>query len=839
MESAYDIVAPQMRSLQKLERTLKRLDMSWKVIETTARIVCPGESAGFIATLEDTRASFGVLAREMVAQIATTHLANRQRDLASRAQVAIDILVRNLFERTADVGFIATDAPLVSFVQAPQANSATAMRARLAEYRAKYTVYEDILVLDAHAQPLLSLQDRAPGPCSRPNWWRACLNEATYIERHGADPLFPGAPAVLLYAHRIVSAHGQPCGAVVLRFDLASELASIFTALHDPLNPMTLLLVDQQQRVVASSQPAGFAAGDRMDLPPAHQVGQNLLNHQGQQHLFQLRTTRGYQGYTGLPWRAVAMVSPAVAFGTAPDTPTGADASPTPHEPTDAEVDADNSALRDIISRAHDIELGLTRVIWNGKLADAAAHTESAVHPVFDEIGRAGQQTVAVFDAAIVELRQLLMAGRRAELRTHAALAVNLMDRNLYERANDCRWWALSEELASILADLDAADSASPRARAAEVLAHLNSLYTVYRRVALFNRQGQVVAVSRDAQTLPAPLRLDSGLVQRTLGLKGTQAYSVSAMQPDPLSDGDAAYVYCAALRSTDNGPTVGGIALAFNCRDELRAMLRDATPDGSSPLGFFISPTGHVLASTQDGLAPGQLLPFAPALLLGAGRKACSLLVHWQGQEYLAGVAPSTGYREFKCRDGYSEPVFSVLLSPIRRSPIKHSSRPLPQMAPLAAERRHFGVVACGSLLLGLGSMHVLEAMPAGRLVQASGSSQVAGLLEYVLAGRTLMLPALDFCRLAGQKPLSRPQDSVAVVVRSRGQILALLVERLVGVIECGDLHPPPEALRDVSPWINGLIFEGTTDKPMVFTTDPDLFDPALLDLTSASEAA
>ena len=833
MESAYDIVAPQMRSLQKLERTLKRLDMSWKVIETTARIVCPGESAGFIATLEDTRASFGVLAREMVAQIATTHLANRQRDLASRAQVAIDILVRNLFERTADVGFIATDAPLVSFVQAPRAT--TAMRARLAEYRAKYTVYDDILVLDAQAQPLLSLQDRAPGACGTPNWWHACLNEATYIERHGADPLFPGVPAVLLYAHRIVSAQGQPCGAVVLRFDLASELASIFAALHDPLNPMTLLLVDQQQRVVASSQPAGFAAGDSVDLPPAHQVAQTQLNHQGQQHLFQVRATRGYQGYTGLPWRAVALVSPAVAFGTAPDT----DATPTPQEPTDAEVDADNSALRDIIARARDIELGLTRVIWNGKLADAAARTDSAVHPVFDEIGRAGQQTVAVFDGAIVELRQLLMAGRRAELRTHAALAVNLMDRNLYERANDCRWWALSEELAAILADLDAADSASARARAAEVLAHLNSLYTVYRRVALFNRQGQVVAVSRDAQTLPAVLRLDSALVQRTLGLKGTQAYAVSAMQPDPLSDGDAAYVYCAALRATGNGPAVGGIALAFNCRDELRAMLRDATPDGSSPLGFFISPTGHVLASTHDDLAPGQLLPFAPALLLGAGHKACSLLVHWQGQEYLAGVAPSTGYREFKCRDGYSEPVFSVLLSPIRRSPISHSSRPLPQMAPLAAERRHIGVVACGSQLLGLGSTHVLEAMSAGRLVQAPGNSQVAGLLEYVLAGRTLMLPALDFCRLAGQTPLARPQDAVAVVVRSRGQVLALLVERLVGVIECGNVHPPPEALRDVSPWINGLIFEGSTDKPMVFTTDPDLFDPALLDMTSASEVA
>ena len=104
---SYDIVAPQMRSLQKLETALQRLDLRWEVIDTTARIVCPGEAAGFLHTLDQTRTAFATLAQEMVEHIATTHLSNRMGDLASRAQVAIDILVRNLFERTADVGFIA------------------------------------------------------------------------------------------------------------------------------------------------------------------------------------------------------------------------------------------------------------------------------------------------------------------------------------------------------------------------------------------------------------------------------------------------------------------------------------------------------------------------------------------------------------------------------------------------------------------------------------------------------------------------------------------------------------------------------------------------------------
>lgn len=191
MTHATEIVAPQMLALKKLEKTLKRLDLSWKVIETTARVVCPPESAGFIATLEHTRSSFSLLAGEMVEQIAATHLNNHQCDLAARAQVAIDILVRNLFERTADVGFIATDGPLVAYTQAPDPTSAAKLHARLQEYRAKYTVYDDILVLDASAQILLGLQPRATCTTSQPSWWPRAMCSTGYIEHYAASDLFP------------------------------------------------------------------------------------------------------------------------------------------------------------------------------------------------------------------------------------------------------------------------------------------------------------------------------------------------------------------------------------------------------------------------------------------------------------------------------------------------------------------------------------------------------------------------------------------------------------------------------------------------------------------------
>ena len=600
MKTATEIVAPRMQALQKLEKTLKKLDVRWKVIETTARVVSGMQASGYIDTLAHTRVAFSALAGEMVEHIAQTHLENCHNDMASRAQVAVDMLVRNLFERTADVGFIATDAPLVDFVLAPQPPARQAMLVRLQAYRAKYTVYDDIVLLDTAGQVLLSLLPRAAGtvgPAARPDWLDAALAQPGHVERYGPSPLFADQGPVLLYAHRVLCAAGHCVGAVVLKFGLHSELASIFRALSDARTWVVLL--DAQQRVVASSC-AQMGVGERLRLDAADVRPGATLHHQGARYLYAHCLTHGYQGYAGPGWSALALVPLETAFDGS------AHAQQSQAGPGDAAaLEIEHPPLRRIVVQARRIEEDLNRVIWNGKLTEAglAGGTGSALGPVFAEIGRTSEQTIAVFDGAISELKALLLAGRRAELGAHASLGVDLMDRNLYERANDCRWWALSEELAQLLAQLQGAPAQPAAQRAAELLAHLNSLYTVYRRVALFDRQGRILAVSRDAAGLPADASIPGALVQRTLALQGDQAYAVSAMEPHALADGAATYLFCAPIRQPGSAQVLGGIALAFHCVDELRAMLQDCLPVGSAVQGFFVDPAGQVLASTPGAM--------------------------------------------------------------------------------------------------------------------------------------------------------------------------------------------------------------------------------------------
>ncbi len=114
----------------------------------------------------------------------------------------------------------------------------------------------------------------------------------------------------------------------------------------------------------------------------------------------------------------------------------------------------------------------------------------------------------------------------------HAALAIDIMDRNLYERANDCRWWALTPTFAELLSAPSPTDTHRATIRA--ILQTINGLYTVYSNLIVFDRAGRIIAVSaQDSRDLEGTV-LDEEWVSRILALRGDQAYAGLVFRPDP-----------------------------------------------------------------------------------------------------------------------------------------------------------------------------------------------------------------------------------------------------------------------------------------------------------------
>src|SRR5258706_3000891 len=429
---ATDELIPYMRRVQAVEREMREIGLLWQMIESSAAISCPLDVQTILPTLVATRQRFDELQRRLVLALAAENLAQLQDELAAKAQCTIDILIRNLFERTADVGFLATDEVIRAFCVAgaqQRADLATAMRQRLHEYRAKYTVYDDIVVLDATGNVLARLDDAADVTASADPIVQCALSARGYVERFCTSALVTGNRPGLLYGHRIDDERGAALGVLVLRFRFEDEMQRIFDSVAETGQQYALVLLDRENRVLASNDPAHVPLD--IQIQSVHSAGVDLVYFAGREYLATSCATNGYQSYHGPGWRAHAMLSLLTAFRSRNDD-SGA-----------SELTLDNRELLELQREADAINRNLRRVVWNGRLM-AGSGDAGRLKAVLTQVSQAGSRTSGGGGVAGAGLHagSAPRAGRHAgEL---AGPAADIKDAHLQERRQDCRWWALS-----------------------------------------------------------------------------------------------------------------------------------------------------------------------------------------------------------------------------------------------------------------------------------------------------------------------------------------------------------------------------------------------------------
>ena len=136
-------------SVVKHQTNLINLNRWWDKVALVGKINSLNVPQSLLANMLDTKQEFADLQGLLIENLLAELLQQVGRKHRSMAQALIDILNRNLFERTADVGFLATDARFVNFLKA-QHNAADTQRIvqHMQEYAAKYSVYDDVILLD-------------------------------------------------------------------------------------------------------------------------------------------------------------------------------------------------------------------------------------------------------------------------------------------------------------------------------------------------------------------------------------------------------------------------------------------------------------------------------------------------------------------------------------------------------------------------------------------------------------------------------------------------------------------------------------------------------------------
>ena len=150
-----------MPDIRRCHTVFAQLERQWTWIALTGKINSNAIAATLFDFIFKTRDTFGQLRADMTNMLAEKLLEKAVREMSPVAQVVMDIIKRNLYERTADVSFLATDGEIISFLQGASTDVA-ALRARLAAYRAKYSVYRDILVLDTQGRVCVQLDTHRP-----------------------------------------------------------------------------------------------------------------------------------------------------------------------------------------------------------------------------------------------------------------------------------------------------------------------------------------------------------------------------------------------------------------------------------------------------------------------------------------------------------------------------------------------------------------------------------------------------------------------------------------------------------------------------------------------------
>jgi hypothetical protein len=845
-----DTYLPYMRDVVRCEQSLRELNQMWRMIESSAKMNCPREAQTILPIMAATRAGFGRLEQELVDSLAGEKVANVLAAIGAKAHYVIDIVVRNLYERTADVGFLATDRELCAFVasaqqpmQGPDEDAIAAIRARLFAYRSKYTVYDEIMLLDLEGNVLVQLDRDSPVEGSTDALIQQTLESDGFIETFRASDLRPGKARALIYSRRM---HHPDTGAVVgilcLCFDFETEMRGIFRSHRDPEGRSNMLLLDGEARVIASADERWIAPGTvvpvNLDGAPQLQI------HEGREYLIRTFHAEGYQGYMGpAGWRGQLMIPVDLAFSGGTRSTL---ASLAPEQATGLLQHARNFSppLHEIITATETIR----RVVWNGQVITAdqqdifvddgtpkrrrtdinGGEQKEKLKTILDQISETGSRSNALFSQSIRDLYETVLETKQQDGEFLSQLLVDLLDRNLYERADDCRWWALTPELRAALAKPAVAPDEARKLQ--EILGYIHGLYTVYTQLFVYDRHGTVIARSRRAGETahPGDDVVDAATLARVRSLADDQAYHVSAFEPTPFYGGKPTYIYHAAVRAPSetkpgSGATtsevVGGIGIVFDAATEFEAMLRSGLGQRQGS-GYFTSRDGRIIASTDPAHPVGASLQ-DPALLalvreLPKGQSVSRIVEH-DGHYAVMGCAAGHGYREFKVSDGYEEDVLSVVFQPL--GAVLHNGRaqqrtdqPIEDRGYSGDGRRRqtYATFHCGGDLLALPAAQVVEALPASalsaRMGNAGPGSNTQSGPKY--QGRIGMLApqghsdrighfvwVFDLSWLLHQRPGTLDDNSQIIIVRHGMHSAGLLVDGLHAVPEFADdqLMPSP----------------------------------------------
>lgn len=188
---------------------------------------------------------------------------------------------------------------------------------------------------------------------------------------------------------------------------------------------------------------------------------------------------------------------------------------------------------------------------------------------------------------------------------------IDLIDRNLYERTCDVRWWATDASLVQACEHPEQADLVH---HASQRMGVILDAYTVYYDLVLCTLDGHVLANGRPQQYRSAGKAVtNQEWFQAAIKTASGDEYGFEGVHPSPLVDGQRVLVYSCGVREHGlaDGKLIGVLGILFNW-DSLAQTVVQNTPltDTERPLTrvLIVNKNGKVLADTAGRILTDTL---------------------------------------------------------------------------------------------------------------------------------------------------------------------------------------------------------------------------------------
>lgn len=228
---------------------------------------------------------------------------------------------------------------------------------------------------------------------------------------------------------------------------------------------------------------------------------------------------------------------------------------------------------------------------------------------------------------------------------------IELIDRNLYERTADVRWWATDSDLVAACAD--PTDEAL-KDKAAERMGVILRNYTVYSDILLVSNEGVVIAngAKKQYESIGQEVSTEPWFTGAWQTRNGTEYY-VEDVHQSHLIDGEPTVAYSTAVREegNTNGKALGVLVVLFEWQqgvDIVKNVAFDRT-DRDRVRTVYFNNKGVVIAASDDrGLLKENMSEYSSIQMALQGKKGFRRETI-NDEDYMISFASTPGYETYE----------------------------------------------------------------------------------------------------------------------------------------------------------------------------------------------